>query len=217
MKWAEIAFVPDPETVSALNEAWGWEFQQPVRPFLSSMFGGVFFETPSGAVRWFECGTGLFEEVAASRAAFDEFLGGKRDETWEARVDEWFLPSFVNELRALGLQPDSHQCYGLTTLPIFAGGTYTANNVFICPVREWFIYTGDIHRQVANLTDGERVRLVVKWRRTHRLAVTVEVGGIRRDRAGYRGIRRASCPALAARSERPFRVAARSERTRRAS
>jgi len=162
MKWTEIAFVPDEEAVSALNVGWGWEFGQPVTPFLSSMFGGVFFETYSGGVRWFECGTGLFEDVAASRAAFDNFLGGERDANWEARVDEWFLPAFVSELRAAGLQPDERHCYGLTTLPIFQGGTYTANNVFVCPIHEWFSYTGSIHRQVADVPDGGSVRLIVE-------------------------------------------------------
>ena len=162
MKWTEIAFVPDAGAVSALNEGWGWEFGEHVHPFLSSMFGGVFFETSSGEVRWFECGTGLLEDVATSRAAFDNFLGGERDETWEARVDEWFLPAFVSELRGAGLQPDEGHCYGLTTLPIFQGGTYTADNVFICPIQEWFSCTGSIHRQVAHVPDGESVRIVVK-------------------------------------------------------
>lgn len=162
MKWTEIAFEPDAEAVSALNDAWAWRFKQPVHPFLSSMFGGVFFEINSGVVRWFECGTGLSEDVAASRAAFDSFLGGERDELWEARVDEWFLPGFVTELRAAGLRPDARQCYGLTTLPIFEGGTYTAGNAFVCSTQEWFSFTGSIHRQVADIPDGGSVRLVVE-------------------------------------------------------
>jgi hypothetical protein len=162
MKWAEIAFVPDAGAVSALNEAWSWEFGQRVHPFLSSMFGGVFFEGASGEVRWFECGTGLFEDVAESRAAFDEFLGGVRDETWEARVNEWFLPAFVSELRAAGRRPDERHCYGLTVLPIFQGGTYTADNVFVCPINEWFSHTGSVHRQVSDVPDGGRVRLIIR-------------------------------------------------------
>lgn len=162
MKWTEIAFVPDAEAVSALNDAWAWRFDQPVQPFLSSMFGGVFFETNSGAVRWFECGTGLCENVAASRAAFDSFLGGERDEAWEARVDEWFLPTFVTQLRAAGMRPGSRHCYGLTTLPIFEGGAYTADNAFVCLTQEWFSLTGNIHRQAADIPDGGKVRLVVE-------------------------------------------------------
>lgn len=162
MKWAEIAFVPDAEAVSALNDAWAWHFEQPVHPFLSSMFGGVFFETKSGEVRWFECGTGLCEDVAVSRVAFDNFLGGERDEGWDARVDEWFLPTFVTELRAAGLRPDARQCYGLTTLPIFEGGSYAANNAFVCPIQEWFSFTGSIHRQVAGIPGGGSVRIVVE-------------------------------------------------------
>ena len=126
------------------------------------MFGGVFFETESGVVRWLECGTGLCEDVAASRAAFDGFLGGERDEVWEARVDEWFLPTLVTELRAAGLRPDARQCYGLTTLPIFEGGTYAADNAFVCSIHEWFSFTGSIHGQVSGMPDGGSVRLVVE-------------------------------------------------------
>ena len=125
------------------------------------MFGGVFFETANGGVRWFECGTGLSEDVAKSRAAFDEFLGGERNDAWEAKVDEWFLPAFVSDLRAAGLKPDEGHCYGLTTLPIFQGGTYTADNVFICRIHEWFSHTGRIHQQVSALPDGASVRLIV--------------------------------------------------------
>lgn len=162
MKWTEIAFAPTADQIDAFTQAWSWRLEQPIRPFLSSMFGGVFGETPDGTVQWLECGTGLVEVVAPGRTDFDAFLGGERDAVWEQRVEEWFLTGLVARLQDAGLRPGPGQCYGLTVLPIFKGGTYTLDNIFVCPITEWFGLTGDLHRQVAELPDGAEVRLIVR-------------------------------------------------------
>ena len=126
------------------------------------MFGGLFLEKQSGGVFWLECATGLIERVADNAEAFDRFLGGERDAIWRQRVDEWFLPAFVRRLHEAGKKPGPGQCYGLTILPIFEGGRYAIENVFVAPRREWLSCTGSVHRQIEDLPDGAKVQFVVK-------------------------------------------------------
>jgi hypothetical protein len=47
-------------------------------------------------------------------------------------------------------------------LPVFKGGTYTVENTFLTPRREWLTYTGSMHRQLRDTPDGGQVRVVVK-------------------------------------------------------
>jgi len=112
MNWSDIAFEPDPETVNEAFQAWDWLVGEPWRVLVSSMFGGLFFEKQSGGVFWLECGTGLVERVADDAEAFDRFLGGERNSRWYELVDEWFLPSFVQQLHDAGLKPGLSNAMG---------------------------------------------------------------------------------------------------------
>jgi hypothetical protein len=161
VNWTDIAFKLDAETTREASETWKWQIGEPSRFLLSSMFGGLFLEKRSGGVFWLECATGFIERVADDAEAFDRLLGGERDTSWSERVDEWFLPAFVEELHEAGKKPGPDQCYGLTILPIFEGGRYVVENVFVTPRREWIGYTGSLHRQIQDLSDNTKVRIVV--------------------------------------------------------
>ena len=161
MNWTEIAFKPDPETTREASEAWEWLVGEPWHVLMSSMFGGLFLEKQSGGVFRLECGAGLIERVADNTETFDHFISGERDTAWWKRVNEWFLPAFVERLHEVGKRPGPDQCYGLTILPIFEGGRYVVENVFITPRREWLSYTGSLYRQMKDLPDGAKVQIVV--------------------------------------------------------
>ncbi len=161
MKWTEIAFMPDAETIKEAAEAWTWMIPEPWKPLVCSMFGGIFLEKQSGGVFWLECGTALVEQVADSAEAFNIFLRAERDRAWLERVDEWFLPGFVQELRDLGKRPGLGQCYGLTILPVFVGGRYESGNVYVLPAREWLSLTGSLHEQIRDVPDGGKVQIKV--------------------------------------------------------
>ncbi|MBO9711933.1 hypothetical protein [Sphingomonas sp.] len=58
---------------------------------------------------------------------------------------------------AAGKRPGPGQCYAATILPVFEGGTYDVDNLWVAPSREWLGMTGSIHQQLQDVGDGEQV------------------------------------------------------------
>ena len=110
---------------------------------------------------WLESATGDITRVANSAAEFHAYLAGPRDDDWARQVDEWFLAGFVYSLRLAGKRPGPVQCYGFTILPVFEGGTYSEENVFLVPVREWLIYTASMHKKLLQVPEGGQRRIRV--------------------------------------------------------
>jgi hypothetical protein len=150
--WNDLSFLPSDEAMSALQIAWGWLLPQPFNPVMASTLGDVFFEQDGPEVFWLNTGTAEITCVAASRS---EFLGLLRTE----KMDEWFMPHLIEQLKAAGkhLQPDG--CYTYVALPIFAEGKYEVANLNPVPSPEHFRLTGEVHQQVRDLPDGSQVKL----------------------------------------------------------
>lgn len=154
--WQDIAFQLEPEMSAEVAEAWAWLVPGPWTPFVCSMVGGIFLETPSGEVRWLETGTALVERVAASREAFEAMIGSSPE-----LVEEWFLPGLVERLHAAGKRAGAGQCYAFTILPVFAGGLYEEANMFVVPVREQFVGMAGPQKQISELPEGAQVRIEI--------------------------------------------------------
>ena len=160
-KWSDIMFVPDEDVAAATADAWSWLISDPWKMVLCSMFGGVFFERDTGGVFWLECPTAQIVQVAGSAAEFHAFLGGPRDDKWANQVEEWFLIDFVGRLHDAGKIPKPGQCYGLTILPVFEGGKYIVDNVFVLSAREWLTATASMHDQLRAIPDGAQVKIKI--------------------------------------------------------
>ena len=126
VRWADLAFVPDPNLAAEISAAWQWLVAGQWSPFLCSMIGGIFFEDMGGEVLWLESGTGLVERVAANRAEFDEFARSNAE-----LVDEWFLPPLVERLLDAGKRPAPGECYAFIYLPVFVEGKYEPDNMIV--------------------------------------------------------------------------------------
>ena len=120
------------------------------------MVGGVFVERPNGEVHWLDTATGLVEQVARSRADFEETIRTSSD-----LVDEWFLPPLVERLHVAGKKPKAGECFGFTILPIFAEGKFEVGNMFVVPIGEQFIGLAEIHHQLSKLPDDSKVQMKV--------------------------------------------------------
>jgi hypothetical protein len=160
-KWSDISFVPDEQVVAETIAAWKWLIPDPWKMLVCSMFGGIFFERHSGGVFWLECPTADIVRVANSAAEFHAYLGGPRDNDWAKQVEEWFLIDLVGRLHGAGKVPGPGQCYGLTILPVFEGGKYSAENVFVLPAREWLTLTASMHEQLREVPDGSQIRIKI--------------------------------------------------------
>jgi hypothetical protein len=73
--------------------------------------------------------------------------------------NDWLLEPVVDELRANGMELEPGQCYSFTVLPVFAEGSYEADNRFVPSVAEHLQITGSIHFQIKGLADGDKVRI----------------------------------------------------------
>ena len=154
--WRDIAFQLEPGVAREAVRAWSWLVPEQWEPIVCSMVAGVFLETSSSGVLWLDTGTGLVEQVAQSRAHFEELIRSSPD-----LVDEWFLPPLVERLHTAGKKSNHGECYGFTILPIFAEGKYDTDNMLVLPVREQLIGIADIHRQLSDLPEGGTGRISV--------------------------------------------------------
>lgn len=144
---------PDEEALQALQDAWSWLLEDVGRPVLFSVWGDVFLDR-EGAIFWLNTGTGEISAVASSLDEFRVRLGGDQ-------VDEWFLPDLVGQAHQAGLRPENGQCFTYVTYPIFAEGKYEVSNIRVVSSREHFSLSGDLHKQIAHLPDGSKVRVTV--------------------------------------------------------
>jgi hypothetical protein len=152
--WSSLTFTPDDEAVRELSTSWDWLIQEPFTPILFSVLGDVFFHTESSGVWWLNTGTGEISLVADSVEQFREKLGTEI-------VEEWFLPSLVEQLHAAGKIPGPSCCYTYVTLPVFAEGKYEIQNLNPVPAKLHFAATGHLHKEFHSLPDGANVKLNV--------------------------------------------------------
>lgn len=150
--WSALTFTPSSETVAALRASWSWMLPHDCRFLLFSIFGDAFFCVQTGEVFWLNTGTAEISLVAQSPADFRAALSG--------HCSEWFLPHLVEQLRSDGKVPIGDECYTYAVLPIFAEGKYEPWNFKVVPATEHFSLTGHVHREIAALPDGARVRML---------------------------------------------------------
>ncbi|MDZ4790371.1 MAG: DUF1851 domain-containing protein [Hyphomicrobiales bacterium] len=118
-------------------------------PTVFSALGDMIFEDASGQVHWLNTGTAQVSVAASSTVEFWRNLNGDL-------LDELFLPPLIKQLRKAGKILGPNQCYSYTTLPIFAQGSYSVENIYVLSCREHFGVTGGIHRQIRDMPDGQK-------------------------------------------------------------
>lgn len=148
--WSELVFTPSSEAVAELRESWLWLLGSKWRPLLFSAVGDVFLQLEAGTVWWLSTATGSLEQVAESESEFIGLLGGEQ-------VNEWFLPGLVEALQTAGKPLSPGQCYSYTTLPVFAEGSFSVENMYPLSAKEHFNLTGRVMKQIQSLPDGSKV------------------------------------------------------------
>jgi hypothetical protein len=152
--WSTLTFQPTPDAIAALRAHWAWQLGDDWEPLMFSVIGDVFLEQREGTIWWLSTAMGTLERVAESRDAFHQHLDTER-------ADEWFLPGLVDVLHDQGQVPGPGQCYAYAILPVFAEGSFSAENMHPADARAYFASTGDIHRKIRDLKDGDRVPLEI--------------------------------------------------------
>jgi hypothetical protein len=137
-----------------LLREWRWLCPQALIVIDRNAFGDLFLSDKTGRVHMLDVGAGEISFVAESVAEFTE-----RARTPEMR-QLWFQESAVKSASDQGLVPDSGQCIGFSTPVVFAEGG-GLDSAHIADLYEHVSFLGDIHRQIAEIPDGEQVRLII--------------------------------------------------------
>jgi hypothetical protein len=149
-----LTFQPSAAALAALRRHWGWQLGQSWTPLLFSVLGDVFVELSAGTVWWLSTATGALEQVADTRADFAAALAGER-------ADEWFLPGLVDVLWAQGKVLADDQCYTFAVFPVFAEGSFSAENLHPQQAAVHFRLSGQLHERIRHLPDGTAVPAVL--------------------------------------------------------
>jgi hypothetical protein len=141
--------------VDRLLESWRWLCPQTLTLLDRNAFGDLFLRDEDGAVFRLDVAGGSFSKVAQSEAQFFDLA------TMPDKREEWFAEVDTKAAAERGLTPGAKQCIGFSVPLVFAesGSPETA---YVADLYDVVGFLGDLHRQIATLPDGSKVRLRVK-------------------------------------------------------
>ena len=120
-----------------LTNNWEWLVPEDYTPILISVFGDIFFIDKADKVHWLSTGEGIMEQVAESEDQFRELLQD------EEKLEEWFLPHLVHQLKEAGETLNKEEVFGFTTLPGLEG-EFEINNITKVDVLEYVQSAGEL-------------------------------------------------------------------------
>lgn len=134
----------------SLLEEWRWLIPPKFRVWLLTRTGDLFITVPDGSIHMLDVGAGELRRVASNR---DEACT-RIDEPSVA--EEWLIIPIVDQLVASGAVLGAGECYSFRQLPAL-GGSYSADNRFVLPIREHFGAWGSVQRQISDVPDGTQI------------------------------------------------------------
>ena len=135
---------------------WQWRVTEMKAICTMSCFGDLFLIGEDDGVHWLQTDTGDLTQVSET---FEQFKGYLCD---EEKIDNWFLPLFVEKLVAAGKTLKENEVYSYLTLPVI-GGEYSIENIKPTDMSVHFAYTGQICEQIRDLPEGTKVRIRIKF------------------------------------------------------
>jgi hypothetical protein len=150
----EQPFSVDHLDVDRLLADWRWLCPQPVTLVARNAFGDLFLRTAEDKVLWLDVAIGALREVADSESHFRDLLEEP------ANRAAWFAEADARVAAELGLKPNEGQCIGFKVPIVFAESRF-AGNAYVANLYEQVSFLGHLHRQMANLPEGTKVKLQI--------------------------------------------------------
>jgi hypothetical protein len=152
-----MAQASDSETLDSerLLCYWRWLCPQSLTVIQRNAFGDLFLRDEVGRVHMLDVGSGNFSLIAESVLEFTELAM-----TPEGR-EEWFAEGETNAAAERGLVPGPGQCIGFYP-PAVSAECDGLNSAYVTDLYDNDGWLGDMHRQIATLPDGAKVRIVVQ-------------------------------------------------------
>jgi len=146
-------FAVDHLDVERLLAEWRWLCPNPVSLVARNAFGDLFLRDGGGQIHRLEVGIGKLLKVADTEAQFKELATSKRE--------EWFAEREESAAAEKGLKPNANQCIGFSVPLVLRRASANPNDPYVADLYDHISFLGDINKQIANLPDGARVRLVI--------------------------------------------------------
>lgn len=137
-----------------LLRTWRWLCPQPLMLIDKNAFGDLFLCDQSGRIHKLGVGSGEFVPVAESVSEFNELANTPE------KQEEWFEQSSAEAASERGLIPGPGQCIAFS-IPVVFGEGGGLDSAYIADVYDHLGFLGDLHHQIANMSDGTKVRLAI--------------------------------------------------------
>jgi hypothetical protein len=147
-------FAVDRLDVERLLVEWRWLCKGPMALVARNAFADLFLRDVSGHVYCLDVAIGKLMKVADSEAQFRELA------TTREKEEEWFAAADEKAALAKGLEPDTTQCIGFSVPLVFAESG-SPDTPYVADLYEHVSFLGDLNRQIAELPEGAKVRLVI--------------------------------------------------------
>ena len=132
---------------------WRWLCPAPVSIVARSAFGDLFLRCESGIVSKLDVSAGQLTKVAETADEFFSLaaLPDKRRELF-AEDDE-------KAAAQRGLVPNATECIAFKIPLCFRESSTAPDNVYVGNLYEYVSFLGDVHRQIADVPDGNKIKL----------------------------------------------------------
>lgn len=141
-------------SVEKLLNDWRWLCPQPLKLIARNAFGDLFLRDEQDRILWLNVAIGRISEVAES---FEKFKSLAESEETRQR---WFAVNDEEKASSRGLVPGLEECIGFAT-PLVLSESGSGNNPYVANIYDHVPFLGDLHRQLAELPHGAKVKLVV--------------------------------------------------------
>ncbi len=129
---------------------WRWLVDKTYQPFLMTIFGDWFMESPNGSVFMLDLVSGQLNMISQSISDFD-----KEKEKLD-NLDEWFMADLSYLCHDKGLCPGVGQCLSYKIPPILSG-ELIPENIDVADIMVHQSIMGQIHMGVKDLPEGTKI------------------------------------------------------------
>jgi len=141
--------------VERLLADWRWLCPQKLTLVSRNAFGDLFLRDEGGRIFWLDVAIGRFSRIADSEP---QFLALSQNAD---KLDEWFAESDERAAAERGLIPGPNECIGFS-VPLVLKQEDSSETPYVIDIYENVGFLGGLHKQIATLPDGEKVKLVIK-------------------------------------------------------
>lgn len=141
------------DTERLLRE-WRWLYPSPATLIARTAYGDLFLRDSAGQISLLDVAAGELRTFATSEADFRA-----RSEDHDVRRAA-FAEADEVAAAARGLAPNNLQCIAFT-IPTALAESGQHSEPYLADIYECVAFLGDMHRQIATVPDGGKVRLVI--------------------------------------------------------